>query len=221
MKGSCGDAQKVGGLAFGEKLLLLTVFALWCVLPGWFLQRALFATKSTGLVERVAVAFLMSLALAAIPGLLGLRLHWNIETFALAYGALAAVSSGLAYLFHSDRPNVQPESDDDVIEDLPAFPSIALRLLILIPLMAIFTSPWWEDGRISRDADDLVNAAYVREYSVAELDASEPFQNRAQGQLGECSSTFGSSIRDYLPKVQALEPSTCLKSTCRRSCCSW
>ncbi|MCH8161401.1 MAG: hypothetical protein IIB88_05850, partial [Chloroflexi bacterium] len=41
-----------------------------------------------------------------------------------------------------------------------------------------------EDGRISGDADDLVNAAYVREYSVAELDASEPFQNRAQGQFG-------------------------------------
>ena len=163
---------------------VILAFLLWGVLPGWFLQRAIFATDSTTVIEQIAVAFLMSMGLAAIPGLVGLRLHWNIETFALAYGALAAVSSGLAYLLDSESPDVQPDSKDGEPEDLPAFPSIALRLLILIPLIAIFTSPWWEDGRISRDADDLVNAAYVREYSVAELDASKPFLNRAQGQFG-------------------------------------
>ena len=27
---------------------VIVAFAAWCVLPGWFLQRALFATKSTG-----------------------------------------------------------------------------------------------------------------------------------------------------------------------------
>ena len=77
---------------------VIVAFAFWCVLPGWFLQRAIFATRSTGLVERIAIAFLMSMAVASVPGLIGLRLHWSIEGFGLAYAAVAAVASGLSLL---------------------------------------------------------------------------------------------------------------------------
>ncbi len=166
---------------------VIVAFATWFVLPGWFLQRALFATKSTGLVERVAVAFLMSMAVASVPGLIGLRLHWSIEGFGLAYAAVAAVASGVSLLIRS--PQADPADAGDVEPEESAsssgpFPSAFLLAFIAIPLLAILTSPWWEDGRIARDADDLVYAAYVAEYQEEGLDATAPFADTRRGQFG-------------------------------------
>ena len=165
---------------------VIVAFVSWCVLPGWFLQRALFATKSTGLVERVAVAFLMSMAVASVPGLIGLRLHWSIEGFGLAYAAVAALASGLSLLIRSTQADTTDARDDEVKSSRSSgpFPSAALLLLIAIPLLAVLTAPWWEDGRVARDADDLVYATYVAEYQEDALDASEPFADTKRGQFG-------------------------------------
>ena len=164
---------------------VILAFAFWCVLPGWFLQRALFATKSTGLVERVAGAFLMSMAVASVPGLLGLRFNWSIEGFGLAYAAAAALASGLSVLISSEpEPSEAGDAADDKAETSGSVPSTVLLALIAIPLLAIFTAPWWEDGRVARDADDLVYATYVAEYQDDGLDASEPFADTKRGAFG-------------------------------------
>ena len=165
---------------------VIVAFASWCVLPGWLLQRALFATKSTGLVERVAVAFLMSMAVASVPGLIGLRLHWSMEGFGLAYAAVAAVASGLSLLFWSGPADATDARDDEVTSSGSSgpFPSAALLMLIAIPLLAILTAPWWEDGRVARDADDIIYATYVAEYQEESLDPSEPFADAKRGAFG-------------------------------------
>lgn len=165
---------------------VIVAFSLWCVLPGWFLQRALFASKSTGLVERVAVAFLMSMAVAAVPGLIGLRLHWSIEGFGLAYAAIAALACGGSLLISSAAAEVKDAGDVDpeTPRSAGSYSAPVLLALIAIPLLAILTAPWWEDGRVARDADDLVYSAYVLEYSVDGLDASEPFADTKRGAFG-------------------------------------
>ena len=161
-------------------------FGCWCVLPGWFLQRALFATKSTGVVERFAIAFLMSMAVASVPGLIALRLHWSIEGFGLAYAAAAGLASGLSLVMRSERVDVTDAPGDEVETSSRSgpFPTAVLLALIAIPLLAILTSPWWEDGRVARDADDVVYATYVGEYQEKALDASEPFADTKRGAFG-------------------------------------
>ena len=187
---------------------VIVAFASWCVLPGWFLQRALFSTKATGLVERVAVAFLMSMAVASVPGLIGLRLHWSIEGFGLAYAAVAAVASGVLLIIRSPQADmaeaghVEPE---EPASSSGPFPSAALLALIAIPLLAILTSPWWEGGRIARDADDLVYAAYVVEYHDNGLDAAEPFADTRRGQFGRMQFNVWVVVQGLLAQSAGVE----------------
>ena len=78
-------------------------FIFWGVLPGWWLQRALVASRRAGPVEQVVLAFVMSKALAAAPGLLALRFHCSLEAFAMAYALMAAAVSGIWPLWQRQR----------------------------------------------------------------------------------------------------------------------
>ena len=158
--------------------------AFWLILPGWFLQQALFSTRRTGVFERIAAAFLMSIALAALPGLAALRLHWSLDVFALSYGAFAAIASGIALMWRPDR-EAETNEDEGLEEPHSVFSNLPLLLLIGVPLLAILTSPFWSGDRIARDADDLVYMAYVNEYSRGDaLDASGPFLDTRPGAFG-------------------------------------
>ena len=164
---------------------VILAFAFWCVLPGWFLQRALFATRSTSIVERVAVAFVMSIAVASVQGLIGLRLHWSMEGFGLAFAAVAALATGLALLLRTAQADGDAQQDEtETSGSSGPFPLAVLLVLLAIPLLAIFSSPWWEDGRVARDADDIVYATYAAEYQSYALDASEPFSDTRRGAFG-------------------------------------
>ena len=159
---------------------VILAFILWGVLPGWWLQRALVASRRAGPVEQVVLAFVMSMALAAAPGVLALRFHWSLEAFAMAYALLAAVVSGISLLW----PLQQHHEEDQANEEPHGAASGTTLLLILvaIPLLAIATSPWWAGDRIARDADDLVYVGYISSYADSdELDVSAPFLGTSQG----------------------------------------
>ena len=163
---------------------VIAASAFWLILPGWFLQQALFSTRRTGVFERIAAAFLMSIALAALPGLAALRLHWSLDAFALSYGALAAIASGIALTWRPDR-EAETNEDEGMEEPHSVFSNLPLLLLIGVPLLAILTSPFWSGDRIARDADDLVYMAYVNEYSRGDaLDTSVPSLTARPGAFG-------------------------------------
>ena len=136
---------------------IVVSFAVWLIVPGWALQRALAQARSP--VEQVLASFLCSVALSALPGLAALRWHWSLEQFALAYAFVAALASGAAVLL---APDERPEEEPDEGASLPG--KAALLLLIALPLLAIASSPWWGGDLIARDADDWVYMTYVNEY---------------------------------------------------------
>lgn len=176
----------VGGIGLGALVLftqlpsilpdypaLVVAFLFWVVAPGWLIQQALFGDRSTSPVERTIVAFLMSMALAALPGLVALRLHWSLEAFAMAYVALASVAAGLSLLWHRDAElEAEPESEPEAGFRHGRAP---LALLIGAAALAVLTAPFWASDRISAGADDWVYLSYVQEYLTADgLDAAEP-----------------------------------------------
>ena len=145
---------------------VVLAFLVWAIAPGWLVQRALLGARA-GVVERVAVAFLMSMGLVALPGVVALRMHWNLETLGVVYALVAAIAGGAALLL---------ERNEERVIEQPARSPVAtgpLLALIALPLLAIAASPWWTDT-IARDADDWVYMAYVNEYVHHDLDASAP-----------------------------------------------
>ncbi len=165
-------------------LAVVAAFLLWLIVPGWLLQRALFGTRETSIVERVSVAFLVSMALAALPGLVALKLHWSLDTFAVVYGVLASVASGLSLLWHP-RGREPPQDDQPAEESSSLLGHVPLLLLIGIPLLAIATSPWWSGDRIARDFDETVYMAFVLDYVNSDgLDAANPLLNTSPGAFG-------------------------------------
>ena len=183
---------------------VIVAFVLWFVLPGWFLQRALFVTKSTGLVEQAAVAFLMSLALAALPALVALRLHWSVDAFAMSYAVLASVASGISLFWRRDQGDAPPV-ENPVPSGLSAH--APLLLMIGIPLLAIATSPWWVGDSVSRDFDDWVYMSYVTEYIGSDaLDASKPFLDTRPGQFGRMQFNGWVVMETLLAENAGVEP---------------
>ncbi|MCH8025689.1 MAG: hypothetical protein IH866_02735 [Chloroflexi bacterium] len=209
----------VGGIAFFTLLYysrlpsvlpgypaVVVASALWLILPGWFLQRALFSTRRTGVIERIAAAFLMSIALAALPGLAALRLHWSLDAFALSYGAFAAIASGIALMWRPDR-EAETNEDEGTGEPRSVFSNLPLLLLIGVPLLAILTSPFWSGDRIARDADDLVYMAYVNEYSRGDaLDASGPFLDTRPGAFGRMQINVWVVLQALVTDSAGVEP---------------
>lgn len=162
---------------------VILAYALWCILPGWFLQRALFANRNTGLVEQIVLAVLMSVALAAVPGVIALQLHWSLEAFAFAYALLAAVVSGASLLWQPRQDLGEGEANEE--PSGAASGTTLLLILVAVPLLAIVTSPWWAGDRIARDADDFVYTGYLTTYvNSNELDASAPFSDARPGSFG-------------------------------------
>jgi len=150
---------------------VLLAFLVWAVAPGWLLQQSVFGDRSTTPAERLVVAFLMSMALAAAPGLLALRLHWSLDAFAMTYALVAAGAGGLSILWHRD------DVEALAAEERTSVFSAGLLLVALgLALMVILTLPVWADGRVPRDGDDVVYMAYVNEYANSDaLDASQAF----------------------------------------------
>ena len=185
---------------------VIAASAFWLILPGWFLQQALFSTRRTGVFERIAAAFLMSIALAALPGLAALKLHWSLDAFALSYGALAAIASGIALTWRPDR-EAEANEDESLEEPHSVFSNLPLLLLIGVPLLAILTSPFWSGDRIARDADDLVYMAYVNEYSRGDaLDASAPYLDARQGAFGRMQINVWVVLQALVTDSAGVEP---------------
>lgn len=162
---------------------VLVAFFVWAVLPGWLLQRAVFATRGTGPIERMVVAFLVSMALAAAPGLVSLTFHWSLQVFALSYAALAAVASALAIMWQPTKEDAPGREEPDRGRG-----DVLLAGLLGLAVVAVLSSPWWAGDQVPRDGDDLVFMAYVHEYATSDaLDASKPFFDTRQGAYGRMS----------------------------------
>lgn len=206
-----------GGLAFYTVLLYTSLpsilpgypavavaFFLWAILPGWFLQRAFFATRNTNLVEQMSVAFLMSMALAAVPGLVALTLHWSIDAFAISYAGAASIASGVSLFWQREKAPAVPTEEPEQQRLLSHAP---LLLMIGIPLLAIATSPWWAGNLISRDFDDWVYMGYLSEYLGSNvLDASVPFSDARPGQFGRMQFNVWLVIQTLVADSAGVEP---------------
>ncbi|MCI0856438.1 MAG: hypothetical protein J4N98_07090 [Chloroflexi bacterium] len=183
---------------------VILAFVLWGVLPGWWLQRALVASRRAGPVEQAVLAFVMSMALAAVPGLLALRFHWSLEAFAMAYALLAAVVSGMSLLWPTQQHQEEDQADEE--PHGAASGTTLLLILVAVPLLAIATSPWWAGDRIARDADDLVYTGYVTTYMHSnELDASAPFFDARPGSFSRMEANVWLVTEALIAKTAGVE----------------
>ena len=183
---------------------VIVAFILWWMLPGWWLQRVLVANRRVGPVEQAVLAFVMSMALAAVPGLLALRFHWSLEAFAMAYALLAAVVSGMSLLWPTQQHQEKDQADEE--PHGAASGTTMLLILVAVPLLAIATSPWWAGDRIARDADDLVYTGYVTTYVHSnELDASVPFLNARPGSFSRMEANVWLVLEALVAKTADVE----------------
>lgn len=179
--------QQAGIVAIAESLLLIlslytgalgllpsypavaVAFVVWCIAPGWLVQRALVRGWPMGFVERVALALVFSVALAAVPGLLALSLHWSLQWFAVAYALLASAAGGLSLLWSQEE-----EEESEAAGPQSRFSNTPLLVIVALAALAIASSPWWAGDKLARDSDDWVYLGYVNEYLHADgIDASE------------------------------------------------
>lgn len=203
----------VGGIVFYGLIILtdlpsvlpgypavILASVIWCVLPGWFVQRALFASERSSLVEQVAVAFVISMALASVPGLLGLWQHWSLTTFAMLYGGLSAAASGIVLL-------VPPtETDGEADDSEPEAFNVPLLIVLGIALLVLVSSPFWIDDNMPRDGDDLVYMGYVNTYLTDELDASDPIVATREGSFGRMSINVWVVLQAQIADSAGVQP---------------
>ena len=179
---------------------VIVSFLIWCVVPGWFLQRWLFATDGTGLAEQAAVAFLMSMALSAAPGLLALWQHWSLDTFAVLYAVLSAFATGVAFLFVRKE---QAPADRSASPDRPNIPLLAI---LCLALLVIGTSPLWIGDDMPRDGDDVRYLEYVNKYVNDDLDVSNPIFATRQGGFGRMAINVWVVVQARIADSAGVEP---------------
>lgn len=149
--------------------VVLTFLAI-VVVPGLVLQAVLLKGSALGPVERLAVAMPLGLGIVALPGLIALERHADLQEFAVLHSVVATLACGVAMLFwRSDQP---ADSSDE-----SGGPGRFLLMgLLLVMAGGILTAPLWAEGRISADFDDWTYFAYASDHiDTNELNASEPF----------------------------------------------
>src|SRR3989304_1299986 len=134
----------------GEYPAVLLVFLTAGALPGYFLQRALLTSDGLGLADRATASLALGLGVVALPGLVALGLHLDLQAFTTMHIALAAGGAGGSTLFFGGAGR----EPGDPSPASGGRGNLLLATLVLVALGGVLTSPLWAEGRIARDADD-------------------------------------------------------------------
>ncbi len=148
----------------------VAAFLIVVIVPGAVLQAVLLKGGDFGPLERLAIALPLGLGVAAIPGLIVLERHTDLQEFAILHAVFATLVSGVAMLFwRSDRQD-EPRKES-------GGPGRFLLIGVLLVVAAgVVTTPLWAEGRISADFDDWTYLAYSNNYVESnEINAAEPF----------------------------------------------
>lgn len=148
----------------------VAAFLIVVVVPGAILQAVLLQGSGLGPLERLAIALPLGLGIVAIPGVIVLERHTDLQEFAVLHTAFATLACGVAMLFWQGERQDEPGAES-------GGPGRFLLFAVLIVVVAgIVTTPLWAKGRISADFDDWTYFAYANDYVESqEINAAEPF----------------------------------------------
>lgn len=148
----------------------VAAFLIVVVVPGAVLQAVLLQGSNTGPLERLAIALPLGLGVVAIPGLLVLERHTDLQEFAVLHAFFAALVCGVSMLFWRRELQDEPGAES-------GGPGRFLLFAVLLVVVAgIVTTPLWAKGRIAADFDDWTYFAYANDYIESdEINAVEPF----------------------------------------------
>ena len=148
----------------------VAAFLIVVLLPGAVLQAVLLQGSGLGPLERLAIALPLGLGVIAIPGLLVLERHTDLQEFALFHAIFATLACGGSMLFWRGRQQDEPGAESGGPGRFLLFG------VLLVVVTGILTTPLWAEGRISADFDDWTYFAYANDYVESqEINAAEPF----------------------------------------------
>lgn len=182
-------------------------FLVGIVLPGLILQRALLAPDGLDPLVRLVIALPLGLAVAAPPGLIGLRLNLDLQAFVMLHVTLAAVVSGIATLFWREPRGKQ---GDHVRATLSS--AVPLAVLLAIALGGIVTAPLWGGDDVSTDFDSWAYLAYVNQYMTG--DPMTPLEPVGIGETGYARMLFNSwlVVQAMVADAAQVQPNDVLQS---------
>jgi len=138
----------------------ILVFLSMIIVPGLLLHDALLPRSRADIVERLAIAFPLGLAIAAPSGLLALWLGTSLEACIRIHVAVAAVvAAGSAFV-------APPAAGVWLTRTVRGWNASTLILLLLFAVAAggVLTSPYWGGDRLARNFDDWRYMTYVNSY---------------------------------------------------------
>jgi len=147
------------------------VFLSMIAVPGVLLHEALLPRSRADVIERLALAFPLGVAVAAPAGLLALWLNLSLDAFLRLHIAVAtAVSSGAVFV----APPAARVWLSSTIRGWSAA-TLVLLLFLAVAIGGILSSPSWGGDRLARNFDDWRYMTYVNSYlNQDEIDALHP-----------------------------------------------
>ena len=148
----------------------VAAFLIIVIVPGAVLQAVLLQGSDLGPLERIAIALPLGLGIVAIPGLLVLERHSDLQEFAVFHAIFATLACAVSVLFWRSKRQDEPQMEG-------GGPGRFLLFAVLLMVVAgVVTTPLWAEGRISGDFDDWTYFAYANDYVESdEINAFEPF----------------------------------------------
>jgi hypothetical protein len=138
----------------------ILVFFSMIVVPGLLVHDAFLPRSRADVIERLAIAFPLGLAVAAPAGLLGLWLQLSLEgCIRLHIAIVTVVAAGCMFV----SPPAVGTWLTRTVRGWNA-PAILLLLLFAIAAGAILTSQHWGGDRLARNFDDWRYMTYVNSY---------------------------------------------------------
>jgi hypothetical protein len=149
----------------------LLVFLSMIVLPGLLLHEALLPRSRADIIERLALAFPLGLAIAAPAGLLALLLNLSLDAFLRLHIVIASlVAAGSVFV-------APPAARVWLSRTVKGWNGAMLVLLLFLAVAigGILSSPSWGGGRLARTFDEWRYMTYVNSYLHHDhIDALKP-----------------------------------------------
>jgi len=184
---------------------LILAFILTIVLPGLIVQAAVLPRDADFFV-RFAVAPALGMGIMAIPGVVALEAHTDLNSFLVMYAIFASGAAGLSMLALALREESREEPEAATVPGVTTA-NVFLVALLLIVVGGIVTTPLWASGAIDGDFDDWTYAAYVREFlDTGELNAEEPFIDSGEPVNPRMRSNVWVLSQAMLAQASGLEP---------------
>ncbi|MBI4609471.1 MAG: hypothetical protein HY726_10710 [Candidatus Rokubacteria bacterium] len=170
----------VGGLCLGALGMpasapfarFAVYWVLLLVMPGLVLLDLTFGRRSFGLLEKVPLAFCLSLLTLAVPGILAYGLRLQLETALLLFFGL----SGLALVLFMIQPSPEGDRPAGGEGDARFEGMVAVALAVLLGLTAVLAYRYAGYAFTDRLADIWYHMSFVRKlFENGVVDPANPF----------------------------------------------